>query len=53
MSFPADFDIAAWQLRNNALAARMVDGVLVSVHPQAYNWHMTLSDDETGWFDDY
>lgn len=50
---PDDFDLATWMAKNNALTAIVQDGVLVSIHPQAYNWHLTLSDDPCGYFDDY
>jgi len=53
MTLPADFNLPQWMMRNIAIEARLVDGVLVSVHAQAYNWHLTLSDDEHSYFDDY
>lgn len=53
MSFDPDFDLHVWSEANHALLANVVDGVLIAVQPQVYNWHLTLSSDPTGWFDDY
>lgn len=50
---PDTFDLPAWQERNNALAARIVDGKIISVHAQAYNWHLCISSDPMSYDDDY
>lgn len=49
---PADFDVHAWRRRNRYPHARIVDGHLVAVARQLFNWRLTITTDLPDFVDD-